>query len=360
MKEISFNKTLFFYSLFAFVVVLQTSNEILNAQETSDALSSWKLKFADNPELPPSFKQTEALRQDESKLTIFLGNSEGSLDGRKPLLIYVEGSGAQSHFIKLDEKRIAAGIIGLLANRYGKSHHVVCSEKRGVPFGFSAQRGTGEGGSIEYNKHATLESRVADVRLLLDTLLAEDNVDKTQVILLGHSEGADVVARVAAVDTRVTHVAFLSGGGTAQFFDFYVQQRKSLAEKGATAEEVEAAISELERQIKDILANPESEEKFFAGHAYKRWSSFATVAAAENLVKTKAHLFLAHGSADQAVPIESFDYLVVELLRHGRTDVTVRRYPDRDHSFIKVGDDPSNDPFLEVVDEVVAWAGKAD
>ena len=332
----------------------------LAAQDENESPPGWSLTFVDNPELPPAFRQTESVRPDGSRLKIYLGNFDSSLDARKPLLVYVEGSGAQSHFTKLDDQRIAYGVVGLLANRFGKSHHVVCSEKRGVPFGFSGQRGAGEGGSDEYNRHATLSDRIDDVRLMLDSLLSQDHVDASRVILLGHSEGADVVAGVAAVDPRVTHVAFLSGGGAAQFFDFFVQQRKTLAAQGATAEEVEAAISELEQQIRDILADPDSEKKFFAGHAYKRWSSFATVPAAANLARSGARLFLAHGTADQSVPIESFDYLTVELLRSGRTDAVIRRYPDRDHSFIPVGAEPSSDPFLEVVQEVVAWASKTE
>ena len=179
----------------------------------------------------------------------------------------------------------------------------------------------------------------------------------TRKPLLIYLEGADVAAAVTAQDDRVTHVAYLSGGGAAQFFDFFVQTRKRLAKEGASPEEVETQIAGLEEQIREILADPESETKMFAGHAYKRWSTFATVAAADNLAAGKAKLFLAHGVEDESVPIESFDQLVVDLLRKGRQNVTVRRYPGCDHSYIRVGEEPSNDPFQKVIGEVIAWAG---
>ncbi len=320
--------------------------------------TKWSINFKKNEELPPGFRQVNAVRKDKSELPIFLGNFKDSLEAKKPLLVYVEGSGAQSHFVKLDDGRIAWSTFGLIAKNHSKAHHVATLEKRGVPFGFSGIRGAGEGASKEYNKHATLANRVKDVRLTLDALLKDPMVDKSQVILLGHSEGADVVAAVSAEDKRVTHVAFLSGGGTAQFFDFFVTQRKKLAAQGATPEEAEKKIAAVEAQIREILKDPDNDKKFFAGHSFKRWSTFATVSAADNLVKTKAKLFLGHGTEDQSVPIESFDFLVVKLLCHGRHDAVVRRYVGVDHSFIKVGDKPSNEPFQKVIGEVISWAAK--
>lgn len=315
----------------------------------------WKSDFVENEQLPKPFFQLAIPRPDKSTMTAFVGNFNKDIDTRKPLLVYLEGSGAQSHFFSMDG-RMGMGVFGLIAMNHGKTYHVVTTEKRGVPFGDAGNRGSAEGASEEYNRFATLDDRVADVRLLLDLLLAENAVDSSQVILLGHSEGADVAAGVAVVDSRVTHVAFLSGGGAAQFFDFFVQTRKRLAKENVPAEEVEKQIAGLEQQIREILEDPNSETRMFAGHAFKRWSTFATVAAAENLARSKAKLFLAHGTEDESVPIESFDYLVVELLRKRRVDVTVKRYAGCDHSYMQVGAEPSNDPFQNVIAEVVNWA----
>jgi acetyl esterase/lipase len=149
---------------------------------------AWRLTFADNPRLPPMFKQGAAPRADGSELTFFLGNFNDGLAQRRPLLVYLEGSGAQSQFAIVDGK-----------------------------------------------------------------------------------------------------VGF-------------------------------------------------------------------TLAAAEGLSRSRARLFIAHGSDDVSVPIESFDFLVAELLRRGRKDVTTRRYPGRDHSFMKTGAEPGYEGFLEVLDEVVSWA----
>ena len=117
----------------------------------------------------------------------------------------------------------------------------------------------------------------------------------------------------------------------------FLLTRRAMRAAGASQTEIEDRMHALEADVRRILAEPDSETQMFQGHAYKRWSSFATQAAADSLVRSKARLFLAHGSADEAVPIDSFDYLVVRLLVARPTHVTIRRYPDRDHSFIPVG-----------------------
>lgn len=327
------------------------------ASAPADATAKWTLSFVKNDKLPPMFKQAEARRPDGSRQTFYLGNFDDGLAERKPLLVYLEGSGAQSQFIVTDDGKVAYTIFGLIAQHVGPKFHVATLEKRGVKFGEHAKYGTAEGASAEYNKYATYDGRVSEVRLLLDTLLAQPMIDASKVVLVGHSEGADVAAAVASADPRVTHVAFLSGGGPTQLFDLLVLQRHQLAKQGKSPEEIEQQIEGLEAEYRKVLADPDSETKFFAGHAYKRWSSFVQHPPVESLLATRAKLFLAQGTEDQAVPIESFDYLVVELMRHGRENATVRRYPGCDHSFIKVGTEPGYEGFLRVIDEIVAWTG---
>jgi len=313
------------------------------------------LAFVENKLLPPVFKQGEVARPDGSKMVYFLGNFKDDLSTKKPLMIYLEGSGAQSHFTKIDD-RIGYGIFGLMAQHAGDNFHVATIDKRGVEFGDAGRRGSGEGASAEYNQHATLADRVADVRLLLDTLLAAPCIDPSLVLVVGHSEGADVGAATAAADPRITHLAFLSGGGAAQLYDFYLMRRKEMTAAGATPEEINEAINALEADIRKMLANPDSTDEFWMGHAYRRWSTFATTASADNLVRTQARLFLAHGTEDTSVPIESFDFLVVNLLCHGKKDFVVRRVVGGDHSYIRKGEDPSSEPFLKVLQEVTQWA----
>jgi cephalosporin-C deacetylase-like acetyl esterase len=71
-----------------------------------------------------------------------------------------------------------------------------------------------------------------DVRRALDVLLAQPNVDRTRVAVVGHDFGAMWGALAAAADPRVTHFVYMAG--TRSFTDWYLfTPKKEGAEKDA-------------------------------------------------------------------------------------------------------------------------------
>jgi dipeptidyl aminopeptidase/acylaminoacyl peptidase len=139
-------------------------------------------------------------------------------------------------------------------------------------------------------------------------------------------------------------------------FDLLILTRKRMAREGKSPEEVEKAVRRLEEQFQGILGDPLNTDKFFMGHAYRRWSGFLKDSPMEALLKSRAKLFLAHGTEDESVPIESFDLLVLELLRVGRDDAVVRRYPGRGHG-LSASDRPANSPpMTDVFEEIISWS----
>ncbi|QDV90503.1 Alpha/beta hydrolase family protein [Phycisphaerae bacterium RAS2] len=324
------------------------------------APKGWNVAFVHNPKLPPMFRQVDARRADGSNLSIYLGDFDDGLASKKPLLVFVDGSGAHSQFMVRDG-RVGYGLFGFIADRFKKEFHVATAEKRGIEFGYFPKEhiGSAEGAPEEYQQNATYEGRTGDVCLLLDTLLKQPNVDADRVVLMGMSEGADVAAHAAARDPRVTHVVFMSGGGPTQFFDLVTLRRKGMAKDGASPEEIDSAVREMEAEYRDIIAHPDAIDKFFAGHAYKRWATFCAHPPVESLARASAKIFLAHGTEDISVPIESFDFTVSDLIRRGRKDVTVHRYPGRDHSLGDPKAEQKGPPMVDVIDEAVAWTANA-
>lgn len=318
--------------------------------------AKWTLSFADNAKLGKSFKQLELARPDGSVQVAFLGHFDEPLDRKKPLLVFFDGSGANSQFVAVGDK-VGAALFGLIAKLACDDYHVLACEKRGVKF-LESGRGGAQSASAEYHRYATFEDRVADGVRLIDAVLKQATADPARVVVVGHSEGADVAAGVAAAEPRVTHVAFLSGGGPTQFFDLMLMRRKALQRENAAAAQVERAMDELTRQFREIVSQPENTEKLFMGHAYRRWASFGTHAPLDSLRRTQARAFVAHGSADESVPIESFDVLVAELLAAGKTGVTVRRYPGCDHGFQEKGAEAAQPAIEGVFREILAWAAE--
>jgi dienelactone hydrolase len=72
----------------------------------------------------------------------------------------------------------------------------------------------------------------ARVRRALDVLLAQPNVDKTRVAVVGHDFGAMWGALAAAEDPRITHFVYMAG--TRSFSDWYLfTPKKEGAERDA-------------------------------------------------------------------------------------------------------------------------------
>lgn len=332
------------------------NSTLLNAElSTTRATCSETLDWMKNDELPSSFKQFRVPRGDGSFGTAYIATKDDSLSDKRPLIVFVNGSGAQSHFFKVGEQ-IGASLFGVIAREMKGDFHLATIEKRGVDFADEVERpGSAIGASEEYQLNATLEGRVENTRALLDVLMEAPFVDSNKVILFGHSEGADVAAAVAAKDERVTHVVFLSGGGAPQFFDFFVMQRKSMEEQGNTSDEIESAMGKLEQKIAEIMQDSDSIDQFWQGHAYRRWASFATVSSAESLLQSKAKVFAAHGSNDASVPIESFDLLAAKLVAERSSDVKICRFPGRNHAFATEEDETGIDGFIEVMHQALDW-----
>jgi dipeptidyl aminopeptidase/acylaminoacyl peptidase len=73
----------------------------------------------------------------------------------------------------------------------------------------------------------------------------------------------------------------------------------------------------------------------------------------EELSRTKARIFLAHGSADRNVSVANFDLMYAELAKQ-RKDVTARRYEGADHGY-RYAVDPKREGWKEVFEEVRNW-----
>jgi hypothetical protein len=81
-----------------------------------------------------------------------------------------------------------------------------------------------------------------------------------------------------------------------------------------------------------IEADPMSTTRFWMGHPYRRWSTFLKHSVTGELLRTKAHIYLAQGTADTSQPPTGHDVLVAELRAHGR-DVREERLEGADHAF---------------------------
>lgn len=102
-----------------------------------------------------------------------------------------------------------------------------------------------------------------------------------------------------------------------------------------------------------VLAKPFATDKFILGHSHLRWSSFLKTSPIEAILKSKAKVFVATGTADTNSLPASSEAFYAELLARGR-DCTYERIEGGDHAFM-TKDDQHGQGWFEANKKAVNW-----
>lgn len=292
--------------------------------------------IADTTRLGIPFTRWTTVDRFHRTITFYLSNVPDSLRGRSlPLVLVVDGSGCQSVWSRVGE-RIGGGHQNLVLRESRRRVRVMIVEKPGVTFlDMPEQPGSALGASAEFLREHTLERWSEANAAALRAVLEMPGVDRTRVLVAGHSEGGTVAGHVAALEPRVTHAALLSCGGATQLFD--LAQLFGAAQPGDAPGAAAARRQEVFDEWRRIRADSASTTKLWLGHPYRRWYTFASHDLLGDALATRAQLFLAHGTADRSSAIESFDWLVATLAARGR-EATVERVEGADHGFAPAAD----------------------
>lgn len=248
-------------------------------------------------------------------------------DGPAPLMLMIQGSGC-APVMNPQPGGTYSTLFNLLPFGADGRFTVLAVEK---PFSAKndAGAGTANGCSAAFNDSFTAESWLLALQSSLRDARKSSWVDPKRTLVFGASEGAVMATMLAAEDARITDIIAFGGSGTTQLYDF-------IAHAYRTCFNVAACLADLDTKVHAIAADPASSTAFAWGHPYKRWTSFFRVDPGEELLRSKARVYLAFGTADNAVPALSQEVAVAKLMAANR-DVTVRRVPDADHSLRQAG-----------------------
>ena len=252
----------------------------------------------------------------------------------KPLFVYLDGSGAFPLFQKVNGGIGSTVVIDF--QNLSKEYTILLISKPGVPF--IDEVGSDPSGFPSYDEPEAYTNklsnqwRVESASKIIDKLVAEQLVDNSKVVVLGFSEGAQVAPFVARKNQYVSHLMLFGGNGLNQFFDPLINIRM-LASSGQISEkEAQNQIDSLFLQYKEIYKNPEATDKHWWGHTYKRWASFTSEDPYKALTTLNIPIYMANGSLDEN-SVLSADYIQLEFIKQGKSNLTYKTYPGLDHQF---------------------------
>lgn len=289
-------------------------------------------------------------RSDGATINCYLTNSPRKL----PLIVQIDGSGAGSAFTKSGNGRINSGLTGFLASLVENEAHVLVIEKPGVSLFDQREKGRVRNASKTFFTNYTLEYVTQSHVEAIQAVLQLPHVSNEKVLIFGISDGGQFATEVSANLPEATHVAALCCGGPTQIFDFV-----TFAARPQPNDQPGDAQRRVEQVYKDwqaIRDDPLSIEKFWNGHPYRRWASLCSSSSTDALLKTDAQIFVAHGTLDDSVPIESFDMLVSTLRSKGK-NIVAERLEGLDHHFRSKEEieNRGNASFDQLLGRILEW-----
>jgi pimeloyl-ACP methyl ester carboxylesterase len=251
---------------------------------------------------------------------------------RAPLVLLVQGSGCTAPFTGLGTPKRSSSIFSWVSLAQSGRYAVMAVDKPYQPFKQDGAPGSATGCGDAFNHHFSYDSWLATLRHALRHALARPEVDPAQVLVIGISEGGALAAGLARTVPEVGAVALVGASGTSQLYDFIAR----IHQGGASDIEKQRELQLLDTTVKDILADPASGSKFAWGHPYRRWSSFFAQSAGDNLLQSRARVYITSGMQDTSTPILSTEVMYAQLRGQGR-DVTIERIPTANHDLVPAG-----------------------
>ncbi|MDW3646276.1 MAG: hypothetical protein R8P61_04360 [Bacteroidia bacterium] len=271
------------------------------------------------------------LHEELGELNYYL-SSDKSLKP-KPLLIYLDGSGPDPLF--METERGLSSSIAFDYQSLSKNYRILLISKPGVAFMGKRIKNEPKVKPIIYTKTLSLEWRVNSADVILRKLIEEERIDPKRVVVVGFSEGAQVGPFLAEKNPAVSHLVLFGGNGLNQFFDPMISARMQAFSGKISEEEAQRQVDSLFQVAEKIYAEPQSTDKKWWGHSYKRWASFTARDPLTVMGDLDIPIYFANGSKDK-YSVLSADYIKLEFIRRGKQNLFYKTYPNYDHQFFEL------------------------
>jgi dienelactone hydrolase len=280
------------------------------------------------------------------------------LDKKLPTVLFLQGSmdlpliglnGSDSRFYTFNREIL----------QYADRYHIILMSKPGRNFCDTIQADS-SGLKINlrdiYNKANTQHWRVTAASLVLNHILEEDFVSKNKIVVIGYSEGGQVVPELAYKNKNVTHIVSINGAGLNHFYDGIITERMKAYAGTVGRQQAQEKIDSLFVLYDKIYRNSKSLNEFHDDESFQRWASYTKTDPLEFLKKIKKPILVIASGNDDSSPILGLDYIKIEFLRLRKTNLDYKVYPNSDHSFNETDKDGQTvNKRKEVYEEIFRW-----
>lgn len=199
--------------------------------------------------------------------------------------------------------------------------------------------------TAEYLSHNYLDYYVRQTNAVLDFVLKQHWADPKRIVVNGGSEGYLVAIKTAYSNPLVTHLIAFSGPLDGRHQGIIREERMKGYTGEYTQEESQRSVEGLQQEWIQICQDSLGTSAEF-GDPPRTTYSFSHSQNKDYLLSLNVPILIIYGTAD--VASTSNDILPLEFARLGKQNLTLKAYPNHDHTFYKM----SYDTDGKVVDKV--------
>lgn len=202
-----------------------------------------------------------------------------------------------------------------------------------------------------YQEKNSLKNRVFRANAVIDYLTSSNDFSK--VIVYGHSEGAPVGAKLATINTKITHLGFWAGNALPDYYDFILENRIEYYKGSISDSTAQSRIDENIAGFKKVASDSLNTDG--NGYTNLRWWSYSEPPI-NNLLKIDIPIFVQVASKDKSAPIESSYLIPLEFARLKKNNLTYKVCVGCNHGFSIINEDGNNqDNWRKIFNDFIRW-----
>lgn len=280
---------------------------------------------------------------EKDSVTFAIVARKGDLEAKKPIFLFRQGSLPIPLFtMNPKNNRPSLSELPITCYDHEAEYHSIMIAKPGVPLigndGYLdtlfATRGNPKMSMYppNYLENNYLDYYVRQTNAVLKFVLDQPWADTSRVVLAGGSEGYNVAIKTAYTNPKVTHLIAFSGFLNGRHQGIMQEERTKGYMGEYTQQQAQESVAGLQEEWLRICAdslNTTAER----GDPNRTTYSFS-VDYKNFLLPLKIPILILYGTADVAAT--SNDALPLEFARLGKKNLTVKAYPNHDHTFYKL------------------------
>lgn len=276
-------------------------------------------------------------KYDSDLVDVLIASKKGDEEKPKPLFLFCQGS-LPVPLIVYDDAG-AAGLFPFAEETLTEKFHLVIISKPGIPVTAHVNdlnpdftyAGSSESFPEEYLQRNFLDYYVDRNTFILKSLQKNNWVNKHQVVVAGHSEGATIAAKLALKNKTVTHLIFASGNPMGRIM--------SMIERSRKFENDTTQLAESDFEYWDYLLTQQNKKDSTDYYAQTDYSF--SLPPFDYLSQLKIPVLIAYGSVDYSAPFN--DYFRVWCMHHRKTNFSFACYTGLEHNFFGVAENGQPD-----------------